>query len=55
LARAVEHGWNRAFGDPILVSFGRKLVTLKDASDYIMKLPEAVHEARGVAGRHGKL
>jgi hypothetical protein len=31
----------RSFDDPIPVPRGRQLVTLKDAADYIMKLPKA--------------
>jgi hypothetical protein len=33
--------WARPFDDPVLLSGGRKLVTLRDAADYIMKLPNA--------------
>ena len=36
-----KNGWGRAFEDPILLPDGRKLVTLKHAADYIMKLPKA--------------
>jgi hypothetical protein len=32
--------WSRAFEDPIPLSRGRQLVTLKDAAAYIMKLPK---------------
>ena len=34
-------GWSRKFEDAILLPDGRKLVTLKHAADYIMKLPKA--------------
>jgi hypothetical protein len=34
-------GWRRRFDDPIPLPRGRQLVTLKDAADYIMKLPKA--------------
>src|SRR5229473_2843384 len=34
-------GWKRPFDDPISLPNGRQLVTLKDAADYIMKLPRA--------------
>jgi hypothetical protein len=34
-------GWSRQFEDPIPLPRGRQLVTLKDAADYIMKLPKA--------------
>jgi hypothetical protein len=33
--------WTRPFDDPVLIPGGRELVTLRDAADYIMKLPKA--------------
>jgi hypothetical protein len=33
--------WPRPFDDPVLLSGGRELVTLRDAADDIMKLPKA--------------
>jgi hypothetical protein len=33
--------WSTPFDDPILLLRGRPLVTLKDAADYITKLPSA--------------
>ena len=33
--------WSRAFDDPIPLPRGRHLVTLKDAANYIQKLPKA--------------
>jgi hypothetical protein len=33
--------WARPFDDPVLLLGGRKLVTLRDAADNIMKLPKA--------------
>ena len=33
--------WARPFDDPVLLPDGRELVTLRDAADYIMKLPKA--------------
>jgi hypothetical protein len=33
--------WSRPFEDPITLPDGGQLVTLKDAADYIMKLPKA--------------
>jgi hypothetical protein len=36
-----DRGWKREFEDPIPLPRGRQLVTLKDAADYIMKLPKA--------------
>jgi hypothetical protein len=35
-----DNGWQRKFEDPIPLPTGRQLVTLKDAADYIMKLPK---------------
>ena len=32
--------WSTPFDDPIILPDGRKLLTLKDAADYIMKLPK---------------
>ncbi|MVT50434.1 hypothetical protein GPL17_07995 [Bradyrhizobium yuanmingense] len=38
--------WSTAFDDPVRVSNKRKLLTLQEAADYIMELPEdAQHEA----------
>ena len=34
-------GWRRRFDDPIPLPNGRQLVTLKDAANYIQKLPKA--------------
>jgi len=39
-----DRGWNRQFEDPIPLARGRQLVTLKDAADYITKLPKAEHD-----------
>ena len=36
--------WSREFEDPITLPNGRKLLTLKDAADYIMKLPKKESE-----------
>lgn len=37
--------WSAAFDDPVRVSNKRKLLTLQEAADYIMQLPEhAQHE-----------
>jgi hypothetical protein len=33
--------WARPFEDAILLPDGRELLTLRDAADYIMKLPKA--------------
>jgi hypothetical protein len=37
--------WSRKFDEPILLPNGRKLATLKDAGEYITKLPAAEHSA----------
>ena len=34
-------GWKQAFDDAIDLPRGRKLLTLQDAADYIMKLPKS--------------
>jgi hypothetical protein len=36
----MSKGWNRPFEDPIDLPDGRELITLKQAADYIMKLPK---------------
>ena len=33
--------WSRAFDDPIPLPRGRQIVTLKDAGNYIQKLPKS--------------
>jgi hypothetical protein len=38
-------GWSKPFEDPIPLPSGRQLVTLKDAADYITRLPKAEHES----------
>jgi hypothetical protein len=37
--------WHQRFFDPIELPNGRKLVTLRDAADYIMKLPKAKQQS----------
>jgi hypothetical protein len=37
-------GWHRAFDDPIPLLGGRKLVTLRDAANYITRLPKVEHD-----------
>lgn len=38
--------WSTAFDDPVRMSNKRELLTLQEAADYIMQLPEnAQHEA----------
>lgn len=38
-----ERGWGRPFDDPIKMP-GRKLVTLRDAGEYIAALPQPMHD-----------
>jgi hypothetical protein len=33
--------WSRAFDEPIPLPRGRQLITLKDAANYVQKLPKA--------------
>jgi|SRR5882672_1104761 len=35
-----DNGWQREFEDPISLPGGKKLVTLRDAADYITSLPK---------------
>jgi hypothetical protein len=35
--------WSRKFEEPIPLGKGRQLITLKDAGNYITKLPKAEH------------
>ena len=39
-------GWRRRFDEPIPLPKGKKLVTLRDAAEYITKLPKAEHDAK---------
>jgi hypothetical protein len=39
-----DRGWKRPLEDPIPLPRGRQLITLKDAADYIPRLPRAEHE-----------
>jgi hypothetical protein len=38
--------WDQRFSEPIIVPKGKPLATLRDAGDYISRLPKAEHEAR---------
>jgi hypothetical protein len=38
--------WSTPFDEPIALHGGRRLVTLQQAADYIMKLPEAEQRER---------
>jgi hypothetical protein len=44
-AGAISKGWDRDFDDPIALPDGRSLVTLIDAGNCILALPEQVHTA----------
>jgi hypothetical protein len=46
--------WDTKFPEPISVSAGSPLLTLKDAGAYITALPLKVHDA-SLADRHGML
>ena len=37
----LPQGWKRPFDDPIPLPGGGRLVTLRDAADYVMQLPKA--------------
>jgi hypothetical protein len=39
----VDKGWKRQFDDPISLPRGRALVTLRDAGNYITRLPKVEH------------
>jgi hypothetical protein len=43
MSRITESGWSRKFEEPIPLPKGRQLITLKDAGNYITKLPKAEH------------
>jgi hypothetical protein len=45
LKRMPDKGWRRRFDEPIPLPRGRQLVTLKDAGNYITKLPKAEYAA----------
>ena len=40
-----DRDWKRRFDDPIELPDNRQLVTLRDAGNYLTKLPKAKHEA----------
>jgi hypothetical protein len=40
-----DNGWHRKFVDPIVLPDGRKLLTLRDAAEYITALPKSEHDA----------
>jgi hypothetical protein len=45
-------GWHRTFDDPIPLPDGGKLLTLRDAANYITKLPKREHDAPGMVRGH---
>jgi hypothetical protein len=44
-----DNGWQRKFEDPIPTPDGRKLVTLRDAANYITNLPKKESDLPEVA------
>jgi len=36
--------WDQEFSDPIVLPRGKKLITLRDAAEYITELPRAEHD-----------
>ena len=36
--------WDQTFFDPIVLPSGKKLITLRDAAEYITELPKAEHD-----------
>ena len=39
----MPEGWSRTFADPIILQVGRKLLTLRDAGEFITRLPKTKH------------
>ena len=37
--------WDQTFFDPIVLPDGKKLITLRDAAEYITELPKAEHDS----------
>ncbi len=37
--------WDQTFFDPIVLPSGKKLITLRDAAEYITELPKVEHDA----------
>jgi hypothetical protein len=50
-----DKGWDRAFDDPIPLPDGGELLTLRDAANYITKLPKREHDAFAWRGDHLQL
>ena len=36
--------WDRTFFDPIVLPSGKKLITLRDAAEYVTELPRPEHD-----------
>jgi hypothetical protein len=36
--------WDQTFFDPIVLPNGKKLITLRDAAEYVTELPKAEHD-----------
>ena len=49
--RPALNGVFKRFFDPIVLPDGRKLMTLRDAAEYITALPKAEHDAADCPGR----
>lgn len=45
MGTVADKGWSRPFDDPIVLPDGRKLLTLRDAANYITRLPKQQHDA----------
>lgn len=43
-SKAIVPDFGRAFDDPIPLPRGRQLITLRDAAEYITRLPKAEHD-----------
>jgi hypothetical protein len=41
----VSMSWNQQFFHPVVLPQGRKLITLRDAAQYITKRPKTEHDA----------
>jgi hypothetical protein len=41
----VDLAWQRAFEQPIVLTNGREMITLRDAATFITKLPKREHDA----------
>jgi hypothetical protein len=39
----MPEGWSRTFANPIILQDGRKLLTLRDAGEFITRLPKTTH------------